>query len=145
MKPQIIIAAGLAVVFVFIGAILVTGGKIGLPGSKNMAEVTVKVERGWGGGMGVVITDVDVYRGFEMFSPTPFIFEADWRVEVTAEYHGTIVGTAQSVVTIHWGQTVYPILKVPLGENVSGTVITAKVMDIEHNTIAAGPTRWTIP
>jgi len=145
MRLQYIGAAVLAIVLVLVGVIVATGGKIDIPGvSRNMAEVTVKVERGWGGGMGCAITNVQVYRGMEMFSLGPFIFEADWKVEVTATYGNRIVGTAQKVVTIHWGQTVYPVLQVPIGENVSGTMITARVMDIANNTITAGPTQYTI-
>ena len=126
---QLAVIAALAAGFLVVALVVLSDGKIDIPGlSQNMAEVKFNIERG-SLGDGITILEVSTYSGLEMVSMAPLWFDAPFRVEATATYNGQIVGQAIKIVNVDWWGNKQDFVRLAIGENPHNVVILLKLVN----------------
>lgn len=128
MNKQLLIAIPLAIVFVIIGAVLVTGGNIDIPGlSHNMAEIHYTATRGTFEDTNIWIKNVDVRRGLQIVSIRPLLFPMSFRVEAIARYGGEVIGSQVHSIQIDWWSGYDGIIRVGIGEYEHGVDVEIRL------------------
>jgi len=128
MKTQTIIAVGIVVVLSIIAVAVLSEGKIDIPGISGWrAEVTVETEYAWNTTKSVKIKNVTIYKGLEILSFSPLLFEQDWKLEVTSLRGENIVDRVIKGITIPWNSAQTHIVSVGLGDSPYGVTIRVRV------------------
>ncbi len=126
---QIGLTGAVVVGLLIAGAILVSGGKIDVPGLSGWrAEVTIVSDYTWEPYKYIKITDVTTYKGIGFDMVGPFLFAEDWNLEVTSYRGGIQIDRVVKGITIDWASARTIIVSVGIGDSPTGVTIKVRAL-----------------
>ena len=129
LNTQYLLAGVMVIGLIIAGAIIVSGGKIDIPGLSGWrAELTIVADYTWEMRKMVEIKEVTTYKGIGFDVLWPLWFGEDWRLEVTSYRGAQRIDRVVKGIHVEWASAVTTTINVGIGDSPTGVTIKVRLL-----------------